>query len=154
MRAKNAKNIKNTKRQKGKKSKKHRKRKKCKNVKIAKKTLKNAKKSLKCIKHKKTLKWNKLWSLNTIWSTLELLDFNKLSVTKVTIVSWMLLGVYYTRDVFHSYGRCEDSHCILCKDLSISPAVESLSHMILQCPALAHCASGSAFWDFASDSGW
>ena len=88
---------------------------------------------------------------------MELLDVDKLSVTrphriyskpsllplevtKVTIVSWMLLGVYYTRDVLHSYGRCEDSHCILCKDVSISPAVELLSHMLLQCPALGEVA--------------
>ena len=52
-------------------------------------------------------------------------------VTKACIVSWMLLGVYYTRDKLHKYKMVDSSRCICCPNLNL--VEESLFHVLLSC---------------------
>ena len=50
-------------------------------------------------------------------------------VTKACIVSWMLLGVYYTRTQLHKFKKVDSAQCIFCKNGS----EESLFHILLFC---------------------
>ena len=51
------------------------------------------------------------------------------SVKQATIVSWMLLGVYFTREFLHVMKKAKSPLCLGCQD----DKIENLSHIILHC---------------------
>ena len=51
------------------------------------------------------------------------------SVKQTTIVNWMLLGVYFTRELLHKMKKSKSAICLGCDDQNI----ENLNHLILHC---------------------
>ena len=58
---------------------------------------------------------------------------NSISIQRATVVSWLLLGVYQTRQRLYSINKVSSPHCVLCKN---PDTVESQIHFTLVCPAL------------------
>ena len=51
------------------------------------------------------------------------------SVRQATVVNWMLLGVYFTRELLHKMKKVNSAKCLGC-GLDV---IENLSHFLLHC---------------------
>ena len=51
------------------------------------------------------------------------------SVKQTTVVNWMILGTYFTRELLHKMKRVKSPLCLGCEDETI----ENLEHLLLQC---------------------
>ena len=70
----------------------------------------------------------KLTSPHPIWTAA---GSNPVSVTKATIVSWLILNVYKTGERLYKMKKVKSPECVLC----LSP-LENQLHFGLQCSAL------------------
>ena len=61
---------------------------------------------------------------------------NPVSVTKATVVSWLLLNVYKTGERLHKFKKSKTPECVSC----LAP-VDSQIHFALQCPSLSEIRS-------------
>ena len=51
------------------------------------------------------------------------------SVRKATIVSWMILGVYFSRELLHKMKKAKSDLCLACNE----DKLENLNHILLYC---------------------
>ena len=51
------------------------------------------------------------------------------SVKQTTVVNWMILGTYFTRELLHKMKKVKSPLCLGCED----EAIENLEHLLLQC---------------------
>ena len=58
---------------------------------------------------------------------------DSISVQRATVVSWILLGVYHTRQKLHTMKKVDSPHCILCSN-PVEGVVEDRNHLTLLCP--------------------
>ena len=56
---------------------------------------------------------------------------NSISVQRATVVTWLLLGVYKTRERLHTMSKVSSPKCLLCVDDDL---VEDQLHFALFCP--------------------
>ena len=72
------------------------------------------------------------WQLHRIW---RYSPTESISVTKTTIVSWFLLGVYKTQERLFKMKKTFSPNCLLCESPSKSPIIEDRKHLALECEA-------------------
>ena len=51
------------------------------------------------------------------------------SVRQAAVVNWMLLGVYFTRELLHKMKKARTPNCLGCSE----NAIETLNHLLLHC---------------------
>ena len=59
----------------------------------------------------------------------QLAGLSSVNVREATIVNWMLLGVYFTRELLHKMKKVNSPQCLACDENT----TENLSHLILYC---------------------
>ena len=59
----------------------------------------------------------------------QLAGLNSVSVREATIVNWMLLGVYFTRELLHKMKKARTNKCLACN----KNETENIAHFLLYC---------------------